>query len=221
MDAKYGADVGLFFGAEVFFVVCVGQDGEEETFNAERRLDDIRYVALVGFGIKIVKCFAAGLDVLCEVVVGSVGNAPELAPSEREQEFEVCGCLGIEAKLLGIVVTQAEIFFFYAEREQPVLAEAAPVVKPFKVGAGLAEEFKLHLLELTHTEYEVAGSDLVTEGFTDLCDTEGNLFAGCTLDVCEVYENALRRFGSEVYFALAVFGYALKGLEHQVTDGYR
>ena len=73
MDAKYGADVGLFFGAEVFFVVCVGQDGEEETFNAERRLDDIRYIALVGFGIKIVKRFAAGLDVLCEVVVGSVG----------------------------------------------------------------------------------------------------------------------------------------------------
>ena len=49
---------------------------------------------------------------LREVVVRAVGNAPELAPAEREEELEVRRCLGVEAQLLGIVVAQAEVLSF-------------------------------------------------------------------------------------------------------------
>ena len=64
---------------------------------------------------------------LSEVIVRAVGNAPELAPTEREHEFKV-GCrLGIEAELLGVMVAQAEVFFLHAEAEKPVFAERTPV----------------------------------------------------------------------------------------------
>ena len=46
---------------------------------------------------------------LSEVVVGSVGNTPELAPAEREEELKVGRCLGIEAKLLRIMIAQADV----------------------------------------------------------------------------------------------------------------
>ena len=100
---------------------------------------------------------------LCKVVVGSVGNAPKLAPSEREEELKVGGSLGVEAKLFGIMVAESEVFFRHAEGEEPIAAERTPILEPFEVRTGLAEEFKLHLLELTNAEDEVAGGDLVTE----------------------------------------------------------
>ena len=57
------------------------------------------------------------------------------------------------------------------------MAERAPVVEPLKVGARLAEELELHLLELAHAEDEVARRDLVAEGLADLADAERQLFA--------------------------------------------
>ena len=61
------------------------------------------------------------------------------------------------------MISQTEIFFFYAEGIEPVAAEASPIVEPFEVGAGLAEKFKLHLFKFAHTENEVAGGYLVSE----------------------------------------------------------
>ena len=54
------------------------------------------------------------------------------------------------------MVAKTEVLILQADGEQEVMAEAAPIVEPLKVGARLAEELKLHLLELTHTEDEVA-----------------------------------------------------------------
>ena len=47
--------------------------------------------------------------------------------------------------------------------QQPLVAEVAPVAEPLQIGAGLAEELQLHLLELTGTEGEVTRCNLVTE----------------------------------------------------------
>ena len=63
------------------------------------------------------------------------------------------------------------------------LAEGAPVVEPLQIGAGLAEELQLHLLELPGTEDEVAGGDFIAEGLADLADAEGQLLAGGTLHI--------------------------------------
>ena len=76
---------------KLFFVISFCDNCKEQTLNTERRFDNIRNVLLVCFGIEIFHLLTACLDVLCKVVVGSVRNAPQLAPAEREQIFEV-GC---------------------------------------------------------------------------------------------------------------------------------
>ena len=114
------------------------------------------------------------------------------------------------------MVTKTKVFGLHVKAVEPVTAVCSPVIKPFKVSTGLAEEFKLHLLELTYTENEVTGSDFVTEGLTDLCNAEGYLSSCCSLDVSEVYENTLCGFGTKVDFVLAVLSYTLEGLEHKV-----
>ena len=153
---------------------------------------------------------------LGQVVVGAVGHAPQLAPAEGEQELEVRGGLGVEAQLLGVVVTQAEVLVLQSDAQQPVVAEGAPVVEPLQVGAGLAEELQLHLLELTDAEDEVARGDLVAEGLADLADAEGQLAAGGALGVHKVGEDALGRLRPQIHGVLGILGDALERLEHQV-----
>ena len=208
--------LALCIGAEHLGVIGFGQDREEQTLHAERRLNDIRDIALICLRIEVIKRLAGGIAVLREVVVGSVGNAPELAPAEREQILKVSRRLGIEAKLLCGVVAQAEILLLQTDLQQEVLAVAAPVLEPFQIGVGLAEEFQLHLLKFADAENEVAGRDLIAEGFADLADAERDLAARSALDIGKVDEDALCRFRTEIQLGFAVLGNALEGLEHQV-----
>ena len=153
---------------------------------------------------------------LRKIVVRSVRNAPKFAPTECKFILEVRRRFGIEAKLFGGVVAQVEIFLFHTEGKEPIAAEIFPVSKPFEVCAGLAEEFQLHLFKFAGAEREVAGGNFVAERFTDLTDTERHAQTGGTLYVREVYENTLRRFGTEVYGVCRIFRNALERLEHQI-----
>ena len=73
-----------------------------------------------------------------QVVVGTVGNAPQLAPvGEGEGILDVGGGTGVESQLGGLVVTQTEVFFLDAQAEQPVAAEFLPVGEPLQVSARL------------------------------------------------------------------------------------
>ena len=204
--------------ADDLFIVSVAQDREHAALHAERRLDDVGDVFdhVLALALAIDHLHAAGVLMLREVVVRAVGNAPELAPAEREEELEVRRCLGVEAQLLGIVVAQAEVLVLQTDGEQPVVAERAPVVEPLKVGARLAEELELHLLELADAEDEVARRDLVAEALADLADAERDLAARRALDVLEVDENALRGLGAQIHLGGRVLGHALVGLEHEV-----
>ena len=128
---------------------------------------------------------------LCQVIICSVSDSPELAPSEWEKEFHICGSLAVEAQLFLIMITVTNLIILKSESTQPVKAELLPVCKPLKICIRLTEELKLHLLELTGTECEVTRCDLVTERFTDLTDTKRNLLTGCSLNILKVYENTL------------------------------
>ena len=79
---------------------------------------------------------------------------------------------------------------------KPVNTELLPVCKPLQIGARLAEKFKLHLLKLSGTEGKVSGSDLISEGLSNLSDTEGNFLSGGSLNILKVYENTLCSLGS-------------------------
>ena len=137
VQMQHGAHVviALLILPDDLFIIRVAQNGEDGTLNAEGRLDNIGDVMLVLILIVIGQILTGDGLVLGQVVVGAVGNAPELAPAEREEELEVRRCLGVEAQLLGIVVAQAEVLVLQADGEQPVVAERAPVVEPLKVSA--------------------------------------------------------------------------------------
>ena len=96
------------------------------------------------------------------------------------------------------MIAKAKVFGLHVKGIEPIAAEAAPVIKPFKVCARLAEEFKLHLLEFTHAEYKLTRCDFVSEGFA----AEGNFLSCCSLHIRKVYENALCRFGAKINFVL-------------------
>ena len=213
MQVHDDAGVAAF---EVFLFVGVAQQREDHSLHAERRLDDIGDVFFVGRGVEIFEALAARLHMRFEVVVGAVGDAPQLAPAERELELEVGRRIGVERKLFGVVVAEFEVLLLDAQPEQPLLAEVFPIVEPLEVGAGLAEEFKLHLFELADAEDEVAGRDLVAEALADLTDAERHFETGSALDVEEVDKDALSGLRAQVQRADSVLGDALEGLEHQV-----
>ena len=96
------------------------------------------------------------------------------------------------------------------------MQKASPVLEPVKVGARLAEELKLHLLELTGTEGEVTRCNLVTERFTDLTDSERNFLSGSSLYVLEVYKDTLCSLRTQIYGVFCILGNSLESLEHQV-----
>ena len=94
------------------------------------------------------------------------------------------------------MVTQSHLILLDSKGNEPVTAEASPVLEPLHIGAGLAEELQLHLLELSGTESEVTGCDLITERLTNLSDTERNLLTGSSLYIFKVNENTLCSLGS-------------------------
>ena len=99
---------------------------------------------------------------------------------------------------------------------QPVEAELFPVGEPFQIGIRLAEEFQLHLFELAGTEGKVARCDLISEGFSDLADSERNLLSRGALYIFKVYKDALRRLRSQINGILGILRHTPKRLEHQV-----
>ena len=197
-------------------VVGFDQEGQGHTVGAQGRLHHIRNKALALLLVEIGHVFAGGGLVLGQVVVGTVGHAPQLAPTEGEQELKVRGGLGVEAQLLGVVVTETQIFLLYIEAQQPVAAEASPILEPLQIGAGLAEELQLHLLKFPGPEGEVAGGNLVAEGFAHLAHAEGQLAAGGTDNVLEINKNALGCLRTQIHGVLSVLGDTLEGLEHQI-----
>ncbi len=213
MQMQNGANIAAL---ELFFIIRIAQERQNQTLHAYGRLHAIRNEFLVGGGIEVFKRLARMLGMLGQVVIRAVGHAPKLAPAEREQVFEVGGRLGIERQLFGLMVAQAQVVFLHAQAQQPVFAEGTPVIEPIEVLAGLAEEFKLHLLEFTHAENEVAGGDFVAEGLADLADAGRQLFAGGAHGIQEIHENALSGFGAQIDFVGSIFRYARMGLEHQI-----
>ena len=153
---------------------------------------------------------------LGQVIVGPVSDAPEFSPAEGEEELDIGCCLGIEGEFFLIVISHSGLLGLKAELHEPVPAEILPVCEPLEICIRLAEELHFHLLELTGSESEVAGSDLVAERLTDLADSEGNFLSGSPLNVLEVNEDALRGLGSEIDGRCAALRNALEGLEHQV-----
>ena len=157
-----------------------------------------------------------------QIVIGTVCNAPQLAPvGERESVLDIGGGAAVESQLGRLMVAQAQVFLVDAQGQQPLFAVIFPVGEPIQVGARLAEELAFHLFELAGTEGEVARRDLIAERLAHLADAKRQLAAGGTLDVGKVDENALCGFGAQIAGRGRILGYANGRFEHQVklADG--
>ncbi len=103
-----------------------------------------------------------------------------------------------------------------AKRPVPVHSPGTPVGEPLHVGTGLHEELHFHLLELSRTEDEISGSDLVAKRLSDLGDSEWHFLPGRLLHVDEIHIRPLRRLGTQVDDGRGVFDRTHERLEHQV-----
>ena len=110
-----------------------------------------------------------------------------------------------------LVFTQ--VFGVNTQADVPCLAVVDPVLVPFFVSSGFAEELKLHLLKLASTENEVTGGNFVAERLTDLADAEGGLLTCRGHDIGEVDEDSLCGFGAQVVQAGLVINGAKEGLK--------
>ena len=68
---------------------------------------------------------------------------------------------------------------------------------------------------------KLPGGDFVSERLAYLRDSERNFRSRGTLNVLEVDEFALRRFGTEINFILTVLGNASRSFKHKVEVSYR
>ena len=112
MEVHDSADivVALLVLAHDLLVVSLTQEGQSHTVAAQRRLDHIGNVVLVLLLIEVVEALAGGLLVAAQVVVGTVSNAPQLAPAvaEGELELDVGGSTGVESQLCVCVTTSPQ-----------------------------------------------------------------------------------------------------------------
>ena len=97
-------------------------------------------------------------------------DALHLLEAEGHMELDVGSGIGVVCQLLMVVETV--VFVAHAQRLVPCQTVFLPIFKPFHLRARLAEELHLHLLELTHTEDELACDNLVAECLADLADAE-------------------------------------------------
>ena len=95
MEVKNGSDVILCL-VDDLLVISVAKNRKNCSFNTQRGLNNVRNISFVSLGIKVGKILLGLVLMLSQVVVGSVGNAPELAPTEREKELKVGSCLGVK-----------------------------------------------------------------------------------------------------------------------------
>ncbi len=206
---------------QLFLLISIAQKGQGHAVSAQGGLHHIGDEALVGHRVDVLHILPAVLLVLLQVIIGAVGNAPQLPPAKGEAELKVGGGHGIMGELLCLMVPEPQVFRLDAKGNQPIPAEAAPVFKPLHILPRLAEELQLHLLKLPRTEDEVAGGDLIPEGFANLRDTQGQLAPGGAHDVLEVHKNALGGFRAQVDLGRAVLSHPLMGFEHHVelADG--
>ena len=85
MKMKNGTNVAAI---KLLLIVSINKECERNTVCTKGGLDYVRNVMLVGLGIEIGHILAGMSLMLAEVVVGSVSNAPKLAPTEREEIFQ-------------------------------------------------------------------------------------------------------------------------------------
>ena len=155
---------------------------------------------------------------LAQVEVATIVDAFDLLEAERptKVELDVERGAGVVRQLVLTVDVVLQPLGLEAQAQVPLHARGLPALEVLHVGARLDEELHLHLLELTRTENESPGRDLVAERLADLRNAERHLLPRRLLHVEEVHVRPLRRLRPQVDGRRRIFHGAHLRLEHQV-----
>ena len=195
-----------FTAIQRLFTVGSRHDAKEHAVYTDTSLDDIRGIAFVGFRIEILDVLAGELLMLGQVEICTAVNTLYFLETERHQELNVCSSISVVGQFVVVVITVMVIT--EAQRLVPFQASSLPTLEPVKLCTRLHKELHFHLLELAHTEDELAGYNFVTESLTNLGDTERNLHATGFLYIKVIYEDTLCRFRAKVYLHGTIGGRA-------------
>jgi len=199
---------------QLFFAIRCTHDTEEHTVNTDRSFNYVRSIRLVQFRIKVFNTLAGELLMLRQVEVSTRVDTFHFLESERHQEFDVSSGICVMSQFIMIVITVACIS--EAKCLMPFQTDFFPFLEPVKLCSRFYEELHFHLFELTHTEDELTGNDLVTESLTNLCNTERNFHTTCFLYIQVVYENPLCSFRTKVNLHCSFGSRTHFGREHQI-----
>src|ERR1043166_3553352 len=203
----------------------------------------MRNILGLGFLIEILHRLAAELLMLGQIEIPARGDAFQFLGAEGELELDVHRGFGVVGQfLLGLPVFDERVAA-QADALIPLEALLDPILVPkFPAPSGLRDEgrgtrvgqtgdrtghllddfigpdekLQFHLLEFTRAKSEVARVDLVAKGFADLANTEGNSLPGNIERVCELNEDGVRGFGTEVGDILLALDRTDVGLEYDV-----
>ena len=128
--------------------------------------------------IEIFQRLAAGVLVLCQIVIRSIGDAFEFLSAKRKVVFDVVSAFRIKRALFvrhcfaraTVCARDADVLVELQPLFLPVLEQLHPLLRP-------AEIFQLHLLELARSKCEIAWIDFIPKSLPDLRDAKWQLLA--------------------------------------------
>ena len=199
---------------QLFFAIRRAHDAKEHTVNTDRSFDYVRSIRFVQFRIEVFDALAGELLMLRQVEVSTRVDTFHFFESERHQELNISSCICVVSQFIVVVITIACI----AESKSfmPFQTDFFPFLEPVKFSSRFYKELHFHLFELTHTEDELTGNDLVTESLTNLCDTERNFHTTRFLYIEVVYKNTLCSFRTKINFHGSVGSRTHFSREHQI-----
>ena len=99
---------GARLAADFVDRVGLAEKRERGSIGAGGGLDDVGDEAFFFFLVEIAEVLAAEFHVLAQVVLAAVGDALELADSERKGVLDIGGGRRVESQLIGVVVAKAK-----------------------------------------------------------------------------------------------------------------
>ena len=204
-----------FLGGGGFFIVSHAQECEECTVKTDTGFHTGRHDLTLIVMVNVAQILTGEFAVLAQIPDAAVVDTLQFAPAEGEFDFDINCRFGIVGKFLMLIDPHT---VFGEAQFLTVIFDPLffPVLEPLHAALILAEKFHLHLGEFTAAESEVAGVDLVTEGFADLGDTKGQFLTGGDTDTVEVHKDRLTGFSTQISDMLIVKDRTYESFHHQI-----
>ena len=93
---KYRTHIWLFFRTDIFLIIRTAQKCQHHTISAKRRFNNIWDVFLLRLVIKIGQILTRYILMLCQVIIRTVRDTPQLAPAKWEEKFHIGRCFTVK-----------------------------------------------------------------------------------------------------------------------------